>query len=87
MATATRPSRKKQKPPAQPVEAIEPRSDAEWLTRVEAAWVLGISPKRLAAWAAERRGPEYSRPKGTKLVRYRRVDLENWLNQGARQPK
>lgn len=48
------------------------------MTREQAAQYLGIAPQTLAAWAATGR---YSLPfvKLGRLVRYRRVDLDAWL--------
>ena len=50
-------------------------------TRVEAAEVLRTSPERLRVWAAQGRGPRYSRT-GAKRGRclYMGADLADWLN-------
>jgi excisionase family DNA binding protein len=48
------------------------------LTREEAAAMLGVKPQTLAVWATTKR---YCLPliKCGRLVRYRRADLERWL--------
>lgn len=48
------------------------------LTPGKTARYLGISEAALRLWRAEGKGPRYFRA-GEKLVRYRRVDLDQWI--------
>lgn len=48
------------------------------LTPLKAARYLGISEASLRLWRAESKGPRYFRA-GEKLVRYRRADLDAWI--------
>ena len=50
----------------------------ETLTPKQAAKYVGISEGALRLWRAEGKGPRYFRA-GEKLVRYRRVDLDSWI--------
>jgi predicted DNA-binding transcriptional regulator AlpA len=56
------------------------RQSSRALTRREAAAMLGLSPRTLARWAKERRGPDYSRT-GTSRGRalYAESDVREWL--------
>ena len=61
----------------------QPREGAEWLTAVEAAWVLGLSPQTLAKWRCTgATGPPWHRPSG-RIVRYLRSDCEAFLRRGG----
>lgn len=53
---------------------------SDLLTRKEAAEYLGVTPQTLAIWACVKR---YNLPyiKIGRLVKYRRSDLENFINQ------
>lgn len=44
----------------------------------QAAELLGLPKGTLAQWRSQRRGPPYIKLEG-RLVRYRRSDLEEWL--------
>ena len=44
----------------------------------QAARYLGVSDAVLRLWRAESKGPRYFRA-GEKLVRYRRTDLDTWI--------
>ena len=44
----------------------------------EAARYLGISEAALRLWRSEGTGPRFFRA-GEKLIRYRRVDLDSWI--------
>jgi predicted DNA-binding transcriptional regulator AlpA len=44
----------------------------------EAGKYLGVSAAVLRLWRSENRGPRYFRA-GEKLVRYRRTDLDTWI--------
>jgi excisionase family DNA binding protein len=48
------------------------------LTPLKAAKYLGISEASLRLWRSEGRGPRHFRA-GEKLVRYRRADLDAWI--------
>ena len=48
------------------------------LTPLKAAKYLGISEAVLRLWRSEGKGPRYFRA-GEKLVRYRRTDLDSWI--------
>ena len=50
------------------------------LTEREAAKYLGVSASALRLWRARRSGPNYYRP-GSKLIRYRRSDLDGWIEE------
>lgn len=50
------------------------------ISSAEAAWMLGISPRTLANWRAQGRGPVYVRlGKSRSPVLYRVKDVESWL--------
>lgn len=48
------------------------------LTPKKAASYLGISEAALRLWRSRGEGPRHFRA-GEKLIRYRRVDLDNWI--------
>lgn len=48
------------------------------LTPIQAAKYVGISEAALRLWRSEGRGPRHFKA-GEKLVRYRRVDLDAWI--------
>lgn len=48
-------------------------------TEREAAKYLGPSAATLRLWRAERKGPRYFKA-GEKLIRYRKVDLDAWID-------
>ena len=50
----------------------------ETLTPKQAGRYIGVSEAALRLWRAEGRGPRYFRA-GEKLVRYRRADLDSWI--------
>lgn len=54
------------------------RVGKRWLTREEAGEYLGVHPRTLANWAAQRHGPRYSKPSG-KSCMYRLADLDAYL--------
>ena len=45
---------------------------------MQAAKYIGISEAALRLWRSEGRGPRYFKA-GEKLVRYRRADLDSWI--------
>ena len=48
------------------------------LTPIKTARYLGISEAVLRLWRAKNKGPRYFKA-GEKLVRYRRADLDAWI--------
>jgi excisionase family DNA binding protein len=48
------------------------------LTSKQAARYLGVSEATLRLWRSEGKGPAFFRA-GEKLVRYRRADLDTWI--------
>lgn len=48
------------------------------LSPKQAAKYVGISEAALRLWRAEGKGPRFFRA-GEKLVRYRRTDLDSWI--------
>jgi len=55
------------------------------LTPKKAASYLGISEAALRLWRSERRGPQFFRA-GEKLIRYRRADLDLWVESRLSEP-
>jgi predicted DNA-binding transcriptional regulator AlpA len=55
------------------------------LTPRKAASYLGISEAALRLWRSEGRGPRFFRA-GEKLIRYRRADLDFWIDARLSQP-
>jgi excisionase family DNA binding protein len=55
-------------------------TDQHTLTPREAARYLGISDAALRLWRSEDKGPRYFKA-GEKLVRYRRTDLDAWIEE------
>ena len=55
-------------------------TSSELFREQAAADYLGVAPQTLAAWRCRRnRGPAFVR--SGRFVRYRRVDLDRWLDQ------
>lgn len=52
----------------------------------QAAKYLGISDAALRLWRSRGEGPRYFRA-GDKLVRYRRADLDSWIESRLSEPK
>jgi excisionase family DNA binding protein len=48
------------------------------LTSRQAAKYVGVSDAALRLWRSEGRGPRFFRA-GEKLIRYRRADLDSWI--------
>lgn len=48
------------------------------LTEIRAARYIGVSGAVLRLWRSESKGPRYFRA-GEKLIRYRRADLDLWI--------
>ena len=54
-------------------------------TSKKAASYLGISEAALRLWRSENRGPRFFRA-GEKLIRYRRADLDAWIEARLSRP-
>jgi len=48
------------------------------LTPIQAAKYIGISEAALRLWRSEGKGPRHFKA-GEKLVRYRKADLDSWI--------
>lgn len=55
------------------------------MTPRQAAHYVGISEAALRLWRSEGRGPRFFRA-GQKLVRYRRADLDSWIEARLSEP-
>lgn len=55
------------------------------LTPRQASRYIGISEAALRLWRAEGRGPRHFRA-GEKLVRYRKADLDSWIEERLSAP-
>jgi len=55
-----------------------PTSEDYWLTRPEVGQRLKVSPKTLAQWASQGKGPRYAI--FGKFARYRATDVIAWEN-------
>ena len=55
------------------------------LTPRKAASYLGISEAALRLWRSDGRGPRFFRA-GARLIRYRRADLDLWIEASLSQP-
>jgi excisionase family DNA binding protein len=64
---------------------ISPMTDRELLTPDEAADYLQLSPRLLQQWRYVGRGPRFV--KAGHAVRYRRADLDAWLDAHAVTPQ
>ena len=61
------------------------QSETEMLTRPQAARYLGIRPQTLAVWSCQGRGPRLV--KLGRAVRYRRADLDDYVEQNTTHPE
>lgn len=55
------------------------------LTPKQAGRYIGISDAALRLWRSEGKGPRYFRA-GEKLVRYRKADLDSWIESRLSEP-
>jgi predicted DNA-binding transcriptional regulator AlpA len=53
------------------------------LTEAQAADFLGYTPRALQAWRVSGKGPAFVKI-SNRSVRYRRADLENWVDERVR---
>jgi len=58
--------------------AIVNQSEPHAFNESQAARYLGVSSGVLRLWRTEQKGPRFFRA-GEKLVRYRRADLDSWI--------
>ena len=56
------------------------------LTPREAAKYLGISESALRLWRGQGHGPRHFRA-GAKLIRYRRADVDQWIESRLNEPE
>lgn len=71
-----------------PQDVVQPLRQDAWLTRQEVADRAQVSPKTLAQWATQKKGPRYARFGGH--VRYRLSDVAQWEEeqlQGMTEPR
>lgn len=67
--------------PSQPEPASAERDVApSYLTTKQTAAYMGISRQRLEIWRCRGGGPPFIKVSG-RLIRYRRVDVDAWLEQ------
>lgn len=57
-----------------------------WMSPAQAADYLGLSVPHLATLRYEHRGPKYFNPSG-RIIKYRREDLDKWMDAGAVTPE
>ena len=55
--------------------------DDRLLTEIQAADLLRLSSRTLQAWRTQRRGPSFVR--AGRAIRYRRSDINTWLEQNT----
>lgn len=65
-------------------EQPSPAAATTPLDTIQAAEYLGCSKQRLEGLRHTGGGPVYSKPPGSRLVRYRVADLDAWLASGKR---
>ncbi len=58
--------------------ALAPVHEQAALTPVQAARYLGVSKDVLRLWRPQGKGPRHFKA-GEKLIRYRRIDLDAWI--------
>ncbi|MDR1242245.1 MAG: helix-turn-helix domain-containing protein [Deltaproteobacteria bacterium] len=56
----------------------------EYMTTEAAALYLNVSKVHLEQLRARGAGPNFCRPADSRIVRYRRMDLDAWMNSGFR---
>ena len=61
------------------------REQQNTLTPRQAAHYVGVSDAALRLWRSEGKGPRFFRA-GEKLIRYRRADLDFWIEARLSQP-
>jgi excisionase family DNA binding protein len=63
------------------LDVADVTDDGDMLTPPEAAERIGVAVSTLALWRTQKKGPPYHKA-GDRLVRYRRVELDAWLESG-----
>ena len=66
----------------QQIQTAQKYPEHAYLTTMQAAWYLGLSPKTLQNWRVKGFGPECKRH-GPRARRYRFADLQLWANNEA----
>jgi excisionase family DNA binding protein len=61
-------------------------SNVEWLTTQEVATLIGCSTSSLNQWAHRGKGPPYYQAYPGACRRYRRDEIEAWLEASRRSP-
>ena len=56
------------------------------LTPIQAAKYIGISEAALRLWRSEGKGPRHFKA-GEKLIRYRKADLDSWIEARLSEPR
>lgn len=69
--------------PSLPHAATPPAEAGGLLDTAAAAAVLGVRPQTLAEWRTNGRGPRFIRV-SARRIRYRRTDLDAWLDAQTR---
>jgi predicted DNA-binding transcriptional regulator AlpA len=64
---------------------VTEQENTNTLTPHNAARYLGISEAALRLWRSEGKGPRHFKA-GEKLIRYRKVDLDGWIESRLSQP-
>lgn len=65
--------------------AIVNQSELHVLNESQAARYVGVSSGVLRLWRTEQKGPRFFRA-GEKLIRYRKTDLDFWIEQRLSAP-
>lgn len=58
--------------------------EPEWLKTEEVAALIRVPPGTVSRWRKEGKGPKYSRT--LHQVRYRRADVDAWMQKGIDEP-
>lgn len=58
-------------------------SESKWINDEEAAEMMGIKPQTLRAWRSSGREGQPTFYKSGNLVRYKRADVEAWVESTA----
>lgn len=51
-----------------------------FLTREQAAEILGVTPGTLANWYTRGHGPRFKRPQGSRRALYSLDDIQTWID-------
>ena len=67
------------------MESANGKQSNSYMTYIEAAEYLSVSVNTLRQWVSKGMIPFYKIP-GSNQVRFKREDLDNWMQQGFRAP-